>query len=170
MKPEMASSSHPASGSGFLAKASLAVRYSCWGFLVALSIVMTIQIVLRTFTTLSVTWTDELLKLFFTWFGMLAAVTAFWDNSHIAIEYFVNILPRKLKPVVIIGEKVITLGIILLILPATWELLIESHNQETIVLGLPMSFSYAAFPVAFGLLAASYVMDIARRVRQGVAV
>jgi TRAP-type C4-dicarboxylate transport system permease small subunit len=169
MEPEPASPAQPARGSGFLAKASRAVRYSCWGFLVVLNIVMTIQIVLRTFTNLPVAWTDELLKLFFTWFGMLAAVTAFWDNSHIAIEFFVNLLPARLKTAVVAMEKILTLGILLLILPSAWELFIESHNQETVVLGLPMSFSYAAFPVAFGLLAASYVMDIFRRIRQGVA-
>ena len=144
------------------------VRWFCWGCCVLLAVIMVLQILLRTLTSIPITWTDEVLKITFTWLGLLATVTAMWDNGHIAVDSFVRWMPPKMRYAAVIIEHAMTFTLMVVLIPFMWELVVVGQGQVTLALELPMAVLYMAFPVCFALLAIDRGAALYRVIRAGV--
>ncbi|CAK7036723.1 MAG: hypothetical protein DELT_00597 [Desulfovibrio sp.] len=144
------------------------VRWFCWGSCLLLAIVMILQILLRSFTSIPITWTDELLKIIFTWMGLLTMVTTMWDRGHIAVDSIVRWMPPKIRFGMIVIEHALMLGLMVLLIPFMWDLVVVAQGQKTLAMGLPMVVFYIAFPVCFALLAIDRAFALYGVIRAGV--
>lgn len=144
------------------------VRWFCWGCCILLAVVMLMQIFLRTATSIPVAWSDEVLKITFTWLGLLATVTTMWDKGHIAVDSFVRWMPPKMRYVAMVLERFMTFALMAVLVPFMWDLVVVAQGQTTLTMKVPMTLLYVAFPVCFVLLAIYHAADLYRVIRAGV--
>jgi TRAP-type C4-dicarboxylate transport system permease small subunit len=109
---------------------------------------MWLQIFARTFTDLPPSWTEEISRLTFIWFGILASCYTLWKKQHMQVDIlYVHFNPTVKRVVRAFGQIcIIILGSILL--KEGIGLLKIFSIQLTSILRWPMTVFYTVMPVS----------------------
>lgn len=101
-------------------------------------------------------FTEELVRFFLIWLGILAAVYTFGSKKHIALEFVYNKFPVKVRFVLSVIHHIVILAFAFFFFIYGGTLLIKiSSFQSSSVLGIQMSYINFVFPVG-GVLLFSY--------------
>ena len=111
-------------------------------------VVIWLQIFARNFMSMPPTWTEEICRLTFIWFGSLAAVYALWKKQHMVVDLLYSKLGASSRKIFdyFIQICVIILGFVLL--KEGLGLLKIFSIQKTAILRWPMATFYAPVPIS----------------------
>jgi len=115
----------------------------------AILVVVLMAVFFRYVVGSSLAWSDEVVRYLFVQFTLLGVALALRDRQHIRVEFFVELLPPKLrKGVEILGLiLVLTFNLILVVFGMLW--VFESAGFTTPALGLPLNWVlFAALPIS----------------------
>ncbi|WP_430867227.1 TRAP transporter small permease [Demequina aurantiaca] len=103
-------------------------------------------------------WSEELAKYLFIWLGLLAAALVFGERGHIAVDFAVKKLPRKVQTVlaVVVQLSILTFTSLVLIWGGYLVVALAWNQNLT---GLPINVGplYLALPIS-GVLIALYTI------------
>jgi TRAP-type C4-dicarboxylate transport system permease small subunit len=118
----------------------------------AITVVVFLQVVMRYVFLHSFTWVEEMSKFFLIWISCLGAAYALREGMHISILYFQEKVPKNLQPVVFLINSLLVLiffGICFVqgILHSFGE-----WHQLSPGMGVPLTFGHLSIPVGFGIM------------------
>jgi TRAP-type C4-dicarboxylate transport system permease small subunit len=129
------------------------LEWACILLLAAISIDLLLGVFSRYVLERTFVWYDEVARLCFMWLVFLGAAVAVRRGAHFGLDVVVGSLPpslqrflRLLTPltVIVFSAALIWLG---------WDLMRHGASQTTAVMGMPVSWIYAAMPVGAVLMA-----------------
>jgi len=128
---------------------------------IAMTILLTLQVLSRYLLGDSFVWAEELSVIMFVWLIYLGVAGAITKRKHLRIDAFVNILPFKIKKAVLILDNfIIIIFCAYVILPFSNLIanLIKS-GVVTSILRIPRSVVYAVIPVCLLLTCVRTLQD-----------
>jgi TRAP-type C4-dicarboxylate transport system permease small subunit len=123
-------------------------NFICRILLIAITIFMLFQVLIRCVFSISITWVEEIIKFLFAWFCLLSAAMAMKYKAHIAIDFFVDFFPDSIQKAIKNFSQFVVLGILALLVINSIRMTIAVHSQTSLVLGIPMSIPYASLPAS----------------------
>jgi TRAP-type C4-dicarboxylate transport system permease small subunit len=129
------------------------VEWLCILLLAAISIDLLLGVFSRYVLERTFVWYDEVARACFMWLVFLGAAVAVRRGAHFGLDVLVGMLPPPLKraarlltplTVIVFSGALIWLG---------WDLMRHGATQTTAVMGMPVSWIYAAMPVGGALMA-----------------
>jgi TRAP-type transport system small permease protein len=136
------------------------LEWACILLLAAISIDLLLGVFSRYVLERTFVWYDEVARLCFMWLVFLGAAVAVRRGAHFGLDVVVGSLPpplqrflRLLTPltVIVFSAALIWLG---------WDLMRHGATQTTAVMGMPVSWIYAAMPVGAALMAFYALMSL----------
>ena len=106
------------------------------------------QVILRYIFKFTPRWSEELALVFMIWFSFLGMAIGVKKGIHISIEYFMNLLPLKIKKYINILDEIIIIffgGVLLIKGYELSEMMLMSRMPS---LGVPTTVQYAVVPIA----------------------
>ncbi|MEC7760952.1 MAG: TRAP transporter small permease [Pseudomonadota bacterium] len=129
--------------------------------MVALTAVITLQIVSRVFFT-SVSWTEEVARFLLIWITFLGAALAFQQGRHIAVKLLRDSLPPTLRRLMTGAGILVTIAFLATL---TWigsTYMSMQSFQKSPSLRIPMNNIYLVMPLAAALMAFLSLIDLAK--------
>ena len=127
--------------------------------------VLIAQVLSRYLLPYPLAWTEELARFLFLWIVFLGAAYLFRGNNHIAITFFIDMFPRRVRLAAYVAMQ---LCILLFVVTVAWlgfDLAWKVRKLPTIAMGISSAWEYAAVPAACALMAvrsAANVVDVSR--------
>ena len=85
------------------------------------------------------------------WLVFLGSVYLYKNNGHIWVEQFVNLLPFKIKYIVLILSDLFSVSFFAIIAYGAMTLLPTTHMQYSPALSIPMSYVYSIVPLSMAM-------------------
>ena len=123
-------------------------------FIVLLSvmtIVVFLQVIYRYILHASLSWSEEVSRycmIYTVFIGVGAGLKA---GTHTGVDALVMVLPKKLKEIVILIERIICLllSVVFFVLSAELVMQLMQSGQKAATLFIPIAFAYLAMPIGF---------------------
>lgn len=123
-------------------------------FIVLLSvmtIVVFLQVIYRYILHASLSWSEEVSRycmIYTVFIGVGAGLKA---GTHTGVDALVMVLPKKLKEIVILIERIICLllSVVFFVLSAELVMQLMQSGQKSATLFIPIAFAYLAMPIGF---------------------
>ena len=123
-------------------------------FIVLLSvmtIVVFLQVIYRYILHASLSWSEEVSRycmIYTVFIGVGAGLKA---GIHTGVDALVMVLPKKLKEIVILIERIICLllSVVFFVLSAELVMQLMQSGQKSATLFIPIAFAYLAMPIGF---------------------
>jgi len=119
------------------------------------------QVVMRYFFNNAPSWSEELVRFLFIWCSFVAAAIGIKEHIHIGVDVFVNLLPKKLIPLIDILVNFAIIVFSTYMIYFGWGVTVMTHGQPSPAMGLPMSWVYVSVPVMGALLLLYCSLEIA---------
>jgi len=98
----------------------------------------------------SIPWLEELSRYLFVWFVLMSLGVTIIQNRQVRIDVIdVLIKNPTVKKVLAVITGVAALGIAVVLLRSSWDLLVNSNGTVSPALGLPMPFVYLSMVLGF---------------------
>ncbi len=113
---------------------------------------ISLQIVLRFAFDTGISWAEELARYCFVWLVLLGSAVAMRRGRHMKIDFFINLMPIRLKIVI---ETVLNISLIIFLLVVVnygSQLTVMVNKQLSTGLEMRMSIPYLAIPVGCSLI------------------
>jgi TRAP-type C4-dicarboxylate transport system permease small subunit len=130
-----------------------ATMLSCKLGVVAMTILVLLQVVLRYGFAVPLPWVEEATVLMMIWLTFTGTAVALRRGAHVAATMAVDRLPKGAQ---VLFAQVSLAAVLLFSLVVAWQgtLLMQSvSGQRTAALGMPMAFAYAIIPIGSFLTA-----------------
>ncbi|MDO5631604.1 MAG: TRAP transporter small permease [Paracoccus sp. (in: a-proteobacteria)] len=127
--------------------------------LVMMLLVIGSQVVARFVLGAPTMWAEELGRYLLVAITMIGSAVLIEKNDHIAIDTFVEILPKRLRVVIAWMRDAISLTVCGLIAWYGWTLVGIGARQTSTGLPIKMSLPYLAIPIGAALMAAVLVLS-----------
>ncbi|KMY67653.1 hypothetical protein AAU61_07035 [Desulfocarbo indianensis] len=143
--------------------ANAQVRLCSW-VMVALGLVMTLVILVQVFfryaVYMPVPWTEELARYLMVWMGMLGAVAALRQGSHIGVRVLVERLPSGAYDYAVPLVQAAEIGFLLLLCWQGWDFMEMNLGQNSPAMEIPMIIPYTAIPLGCLMMSLNVLADI----------
>lgn len=113
----------------------------------AITLIMTAQVVMRFAFQNPLTWSQELTLFLLIYLCYLSADIVYYRNEHISVDYFVELMPCKIRKLVSVFVDSLICASMVFILPYAMKI-IESQSDHVIAGVIPISKSYWVLPLA----------------------
>jgi TRAP-type C4-dicarboxylate transport system permease small subunit len=98
-------------------------------------------------------WYDEVARASFMWLVFLGAAVAVRRGAHFGLQVFVDMMPLHLRRFVQVLTPITVIAFSAAIAWLGWMLMRHGASQTTAVMGMPVSWIYAAMPAGGALMA-----------------
>ncbi len=115
-------------------------------------IILAVQTLSRQGIGVPLVWSEELAKLLFIYAGYLGIVASIKDNSHVAIDVFVNKLPQKARRWVYVFNNLLILAALITIFYISFTIMERQEHLTMVTLQISYVYMYAALPILTGLM------------------
>ena len=115
-------------------------------------IILAVQTLSRQGIGVPLVWSEELAKLLFIYAGYLGIVASIKDNSHVAIDVFVNKLPQKARRWVYVFNNLLILAALITIFYISFTIMERQEHLTIVTLQISYVYMYAALPILTGLM------------------
>ncbi len=128
--------------------------------------VIVYQIVLRYVFSAANSWSEELARYLFIYDVMIGAAIATRRNSHLQVDFLINLLPPKVKCMFTIVATAV--GIVFLGFLFTYSLTLCQTASNNMSAGVPVSMSvpYACIPIGAVLMVLTSIEVILKNIEQ----
>ncbi len=106
-----------------------------------------LQVVMRYVFNNANAWSEELARYTFVWLTLLGASVAVRKTSHMKVDYFINLMPRKLVKILYIFTNALLIAFFLVVIKYGFDLVAITFKQKSAGMGMPMAYPYLALPV-----------------------
>ena len=111
-----------------------------------------LQVIFRYFLNSPLDWSEEISRLFLIWMTFIGSAVAVKRREHLMVEMFINKFPDRLRTLWLRGISIVSMGILLMIIIASFELLEMTLLQPSAVLGFSTSLFFLSLPVGASLM------------------
>jgi TRAP-type transport system small permease protein len=132
-----------------------------------LVVVVFLQVFFRYALNSPLAWSEELARFIFIWLVFISSAVVLRDDSHMSMNYFVNLMPKKVRTIIDIVSKGIISAFMVMCLFQTAKIMRITATQLSPSLTIPMSLIYFAMFVGFTLMLIDYATRIILRKREG---
>ncbi len=133
--------------------------------IIATIIVITLQVISRTFFSKSFSWVEEVGRALFVYFIFGGAALAYKQGLFISADFISNFLPKKVNAILSLIMDLITVIFFIVVAILGYNLFTASKGQLTPALEVEIRWIYLAFPIFFAQMAYFAVMNIISRFR-----
>lgn len=146
-----------------------AERLCLVALLAAMSLVISVQVVMRYAFQSSLSWSEELARYLFIWMIYIGISYGVKLDRHIKVDAFLMLLSDAWKRRVKIGANLIFLGFAVMIIYESIGVrtMIAELGQESPAIGIPLQWVYTAVPVGFSLVILRLVQSLVRQMGKG---
>jgi TRAP-type C4-dicarboxylate transport system permease small subunit len=123
-------------------------------------IVMCYQVMLRYVFANSNIWSEELTRFLFVWVSLLGSFVAIRRNSHLKVEFFVNLLKGNFKKYFTLITDIAVVLFLIYLIPLSYNLCLNTTNNLSAGLRVPMAVGYAAIPVGSVLMLLAMIEQV----------
>jgi len=134
---------------------------------VFLVVVVFCQVFFRYALNSPLAWSEELARFTFVWLVFISAALVLRDDSHMSMNFFVNLMPEKVRATVDIVSKAIISVFMAITMGQTIKIMKVTASQTSPSLGIPMSLIYCSLFVCFSLMLIDFATRIILRLREG---
>lgn len=121
-------------------------------------LIMSVQVLFRYVFNNSISWSEEVVRYLFVWMTFLGAAVCFRDRMHIRVDYFKDVLPKKIGSKLNRFNRWIMLAFTFYLFVGGLIWVVQSAGAYGSSVKLPINIIlYGALPVSSGL-AAYYLM------------
>ncbi len=146
---------------------SRGIEYLCSLFFLLMCVGLTVQVVVRYTVGNAVFWAEELARYAMVWIVYLGAIVAVRQKAHTRIDFFVNLLPRKMERYAAVLVDLICIAFLAIIIHASLPILTIGMTMKSIAMQLPMIYVYGALPLCSVLMIMYFIVDIFQALRPG---
>jgi TRAP-type C4-dicarboxylate transport system permease small subunit len=125
----------------------------CMLLLAAISVDLLLGIFSRYVLQSTFVWYDEVARACFMWLVFLGAAVAVRRGAHFGLHMFVEMFPPPLRRAALALTPVTVIVFSCALMWLGWDLMRHGATQTTAVMGMPVSWIYAAMPVGAALMA-----------------
>jgi TRAP-type C4-dicarboxylate transport system permease small subunit len=123
------------------------------------------QVVLRYVFNNPLTWSEELARYLFIWCAFLGWIVASRRNSHLAMTFVVDRLPRSAQTVLTVATQVATLWFAWLLGSRGQRLVQNNWDVENVAVPFNLGVVYLIEPIAAAVIALYAAVALAEAVR-----
>jgi TRAP-type C4-dicarboxylate transport system permease small subunit len=128
------------------------VEWACILLLAVISVDLLLGVFSRYVLERTFVWYDEVARASFMWLVFLGAAVAVRRGAHFGLHMFVDMMPPQLKRAALLLTPVTVIVFSAALVWLGWDLMRHGATQSTAVMGMPVSWIYAAMPVGGGLM------------------
>jgi TRAP-type C4-dicarboxylate transport system permease small subunit len=115
-------------------------------FLSAMSVVVFLEVIFRYIFSLPLFWTEEFARYCLVWASLLGATIALREGEHIAVTFFMDHVPQRLRRAMILAAQISICCILVVIVWGGVNLVLVTSKQISPALRIPMAIPYLALP------------------------
>jgi len=145
---------------------SNAIRIICAFLMVVITVSIFIQVIRRHIFGMVFRWPEELAIFSMIWVTFLGAVLCLKDKEHIRIDFFVNLLPRKIKKWVDLLALLICFGFMMVLAFYAPEILTTTGTFLSPGMSVPMYFVYGSVLVSALLMIPYFLVLIWEKIKE----
>ena len=120
------------------------------------------QVIQRYFFHMSIPWATDVIRITFVYSIFCGMCVSVIRKSHLNIDVFVQMMPEKVKFVLMLVSNVMILIFIGVVFRYSITFVAANTDQFTPFLAYPMSWVYAIFPIVSFVMLISVFIDICR--------
>ncbi len=135
--------------------------------IILLCIVVFLQVFFRYVVNKPLAWSEELARFLSIYLVYIASSVVLRDDSHMSMDYVVQLLPIKARVFIDILGKVIISSFLILAIVKSLTLVRVAFTQLSPSLDIPMGIIYAALPISFFFMLFDFITRIILRQREG---
>lgn len=109
--------------------------------------IMCYQVVLRYAFQNSNIWSEEVTRYLFVYVSLLGSFIAIRRNSHLKVDFFVDLLKGNFKRYFTIITDIAVILFIIYLIPLSFNLCLSTMKNISPGLKMPMGYAYAAIPI-----------------------
>ncbi|PKL22859.1 MAG: hypothetical protein CVV48_00225 [Spirochaetae bacterium HGW-Spirochaetae-4] len=113
-----------------------------------MSLSVFIQIISRNIFSRSFENFEELPRFLLIWITFLGAAYVFGDEGHLGVEFFVNLLPQKIKKIADLIATFFNILFMLLLIVIGGQVAFLTMVQKSIQMGVPVGLVYLIMPIS----------------------
>ncbi len=125
-----------------------------------------IEVIFRYVLLFPLFWTEEFARYCLVWSSLLAAGIALKRGQHIAVTFFVEKVPKRIRAIAGLGGDIFVAAMLLVILWGGIYLVILTRHQLSPAMRLPMSLPYMAIPTGSAIMFFHALTSIYRRSKE----
>lgn len=129
-------------------------------FMGALLVTLFLQIFTRFVLNNPLVWTEEISRVLFIYSALLGMSTAVKQRAHISIDFFVDMLPGKIRKWLKLSLDVVVVLTLAYIVLLGYQMAVMQHRMFMVSLDVRMSVMYGILPVAAVLMLGRLVQRI----------
>jgi TRAP-type C4-dicarboxylate transport system permease small subunit len=153
----------------FSAAVRMIWRWGTEAVVIALMAIMVstivLQVVFRFVIGDPLAWSEELARYVLVWITFLGAAVAYRQGAHIVVEAVVGLLPRHTRLVLAWTAEALTTVALIGLLVYGLQITEVTSTVHATMLGMPMSWVYAAVPASATIMLLYQVERIVHRIR-----
>ncbi|HKL09823.1 MAG TPA: TRAP transporter small permease [Clostridia bacterium] len=116
------------------------------------------QVIMRYVFNNANAWSEELAKYTFVWLTMLGSAVAVRKCAHMKVDYFINMMPKKLVKVLNVITNALLILFFLVVIKYGFDLVGITFKQKSAGMGMPMAYPYLALPIG-GILMLMFTIE-----------
>ena len=132
------------------------LNWFCLISMLGLAVIVALQVLSR-LVKISLPWTEELARFLIVWLTFLGCTLAIYRKGHLAVNFLVEMMPRKLQRAVNLLTRLVMLVFFTLLIVYGVRLSALSMNNMSVSLNWSMGLVYAVLPFS-ALLADYYIL------------
>ena len=113
-----------------------------------ISVVGVLQILLRYFFNISLSWSNEILIFSFIWITYLSIAIALSKKLHLGVDMITNLFPNSVQLKIKLFSNILIIFFCIIIFISSMPLIRANFYQFSPSLGIRMSYIYASIPIA----------------------
>ena len=125
-----------------------------------------IEVIFRYVLLLPLFWTEEFARYSLVWSSLLAAGIALKRGQHIAVTFFAERVPKRIRAIAGLGGDIFVAAMLAVILWGGIYLVILTRHQLSPAMRLPMSLPYMAIPTGSAIMFFHALTSIYRRSKE----
>ncbi|WP_408006918.1 TRAP transporter small permease [Pseudalkalibacillus sp. A8] len=133
-------------------------------FIAALTIVLVVQVILRTFFDSGLAWSIEFSTFSVIWAVMIIANVLIKENEMINVDFFDHLLSENFKKIRNVVYQFVFILLLLVMTYYGWIQAIESANKTTPTLGISWFYAYLSIPLGTTLMLYQYLYKIVNNI------
>lgn len=103
--------------------------------------------------------TQEIVRYSMVWVVMLGSTVAIRNRSHIRVSFFVDLLPKKIKKIIVFLGYIMVVIFSLILVFNGWNLTLRAMAQMATSTKIPLGYIIVSLPIC-GLLSAIYTLEL----------
>ena len=111
-------------------------------------VVGVLQILLRYFFNISLSWSNEILIFSFIWITYLSIAIALSKKLHLGVDMITNLFPNSVQLKIKLFSNILIIFFCIIIFISSMPLIRANFYQFSPSLGIRMSYIYASIPIA----------------------